>query len=84
MTLPVSVPSVNFGGRVSKYGDGEAAVEEVQRLRVAMSEVDPALLNEQDRLALLDLFERAHQQRGGVSPLCDGVVLPSTHRLSIE
>lgn len=65
MTLPVSVPSVNFGGRVSKYGDGEAAVEEVQRLRVAMSEVDPALLNEQDRLALLDLFERAHQQRGG-------------------
>jgi len=33
-------------------------MDAVQRLRQAMTEVDPALLSVDDRLALLDLIER--------------------------
>jgi hypothetical protein len=39
-------------------------VELVEQLRSLMAEVDPALLTAADRLALLDLFERASVRDG--------------------
>lgn len=40
-------------------------MELVAQLRKLLGAVDPMLLTAEDRLALLELFERSHQQRGG-------------------
>jgi len=44
-------------------------MDAVQRLRQAMTEVDPALLSVDDRLALLDLIERTFTAGGGLRQL---------------
>lgn len=41
-------------------------MEAVLQLRALIPQIDPSQLTAEDRLALLDLFERAHQHRGGV------------------
>lgn len=45
-------------------------METIAQLRVLLAQADPALLTSDDRLALLDLFEKSHQTCGKGDSVC--------------